>query len=34
MAVSAAKHKHWNEMAGLLLFATGLLIILSLMSYS
>jgi S-DNA-T family DNA segregation ATPase FtsK/SpoIIIE len=34
MAVSAAKHKHWNEMVGLLLFAIGLLIMLSLVSYS
>ena len=34
MAVSAAKHKHWNEMVGLLLFAIGLLITLSLVSYS
>jgi len=34
MAVSAAKHKHWNEMVGLLLFAAGLLILLSLVSYS
>ncbi|MGE5173634.1 MAG: DNA translocase FtsK 4TM domain-containing protein, partial [Betaproteobacteria bacterium] len=34
MAVSAAKHKHWHEMIGLLLFATGLLIVISLMSYS
>jgi DNA segregation ATPase FtsK/SpoIIIE, S-DNA-T family len=34
MAVSATKHKHWNEMVGLLLFAAGLLIILSLISYS
>jgi S-DNA-T family DNA segregation ATPase FtsK/SpoIIIE len=34
MAVSAVKHKHWNEMVGLLLFAVGLLIMLSLVSYS
>ncbi len=34
MAVIAAKHKHWNEMVGLLLFAIGLLIMLSLISYS
>jgi S-DNA-T family DNA segregation ATPase FtsK/SpoIIIE len=34
MAVSAEKHKHWNEMVGLLLFAVGLLILLSLVSYS
>ena len=34
MAVSAVKHKHWNEMVGLLLFAIGLLIMLSLVSYS
>ncbi len=34
MAVSAKKPKHWNEMVGLLLFAIGLLIILSLVSYS
>jgi S-DNA-T family DNA segregation ATPase FtsK/SpoIIIE len=34
MAVSAAKQKHWNEMVGLLLFAGGLLIALSLVSYS
>ncbi len=34
MAVSAAKHKHWNEMIGLLLFAVGLLIMLSLVSYN
>jgi len=34
MAVSATKHKHWNEMVGLLLFAAGLLMILSLISYS
>ena len=34
MAVSIAKHKHWNEMMGLLLFAAGLLIMLSLVSYS
>ena len=32
MAVSAVKkHKHWNEMVGLLLFAVGLLVLLSLM---
>ena len=34
MAVSAVKHKHWNEMMGLLLFAAGLLVMLSLLSYS
>ncbi len=34
MAVSIVKHKHWNEMAALLLFALGLLIILALISYS
>lgn len=34
MAVSSTKHKHWHEIIGLLLFAAGLLIILSLMSYS
>ncbi len=34
MAVSIVKHKHWNEMAGLLLLALGLLIMLSLISYS
>jgi DNA segregation ATPase FtsK/SpoIIIE, S-DNA-T family len=34
MAVNAAKHKHWNEIAGLLLFAIGLLITLSLVSYN
>jgi S-DNA-T family DNA segregation ATPase FtsK/SpoIIIE len=34
MAISAAKHKHWNEMVGLLLFAIGLLIALSLVSYN
>jgi len=34
MAVTAEKHKHWNEMVGLLLFAAGLLIMLSLVSYS
>jgi DNA segregation ATPase FtsK/SpoIIIE, S-DNA-T family len=34
MAVNATKHKHWNEMVGLLLFAIGLLIALSLVSYS
>jgi len=34
MAVSAVKHKHWNEMMGLLLLAAGLLIVLSLLSYS
>jgi S-DNA-T family DNA segregation ATPase FtsK/SpoIIIE len=34
MAVSAEKQKHWNEMIGLLLFAVGLLIFLSLASYS
>lgn len=34
MAVSAGKNKHWNEVIGLLLFAVGLLIMLSLVSYS
>jgi S-DNA-T family DNA segregation ATPase FtsK/SpoIIIE len=34
MAVSAVKHKHWNEIVGLLLFATGLLLLLSLVTYS
>ena len=34
MAVSAEKHKHWNEMIGLLLLAVGLLIMLGLISYS
>jgi len=34
MAVSEVKHKHWNEMAGLLLFVIGLLVLLSLVSYS
>jgi S-DNA-T family DNA segregation ATPase FtsK/SpoIIIE len=34
MAATAAKHKHWNEMVGLLLFAIGLLITLSLVSYN
>jgi len=34
MAISIVKHKHWNEMMGLLLFAVGLLIMLSLISYS
>jgi DNA segregation ATPase FtsK/SpoIIIE, S-DNA-T family len=34
MAVSAVKHKHWNEMMGLLLLAAGLLVVLSLLSYS
>jgi S-DNA-T family DNA segregation ATPase FtsK/SpoIIIE len=34
MAVSAEKNKHWNEMVGVLLFAVGLLIMLSLVSYS
>ena len=34
MAVSEVKHKHWNEMVGLLLFAIGLLVMLSLVSYS
>ncbi|OGW42359.1 MAG: hypothetical protein A2010_08735 [Nitrospirae bacterium GWD2_57_9] len=34
MAVSAEKHKHWNEMVGLLLFALGLLLMLGLLSYS
>ncbi len=34
MVVTAAKHKHWNEMIGLLLFAIGLLITLSLISYN
>jgi S-DNA-T family DNA segregation ATPase FtsK/SpoIIIE len=34
MAVSAQKHKHWNEVIGLLLFAIGLLILLGLVSYN
>jgi len=34
MAVSSEKHKHWNEVIGLLLFAIGLLILLSLVSYN
>src|SRR5512143_2096665 len=34
MAVSATKHKHWNEIIGLILLAAGLLISLSLISYS
>ena len=34
MAVSAVKRKHWNEMMGLLLLAAGLLVMLSLLSYS
>ena len=34
MAVSTIKHKHWHEIIALLLFAIGLLVILSLMSYS
>jgi DNA segregation ATPase FtsK/SpoIIIE, S-DNA-T family len=34
MAVTIKKHKHWNEMVGLLLFAIGLLIMLSLVSYN
>lgn len=34
MPVSAVKHKHWNEIIGLLLFALGLLVLLSLASYS
>jgi S-DNA-T family DNA segregation ATPase FtsK/SpoIIIE len=34
MAVNATKHKHWNEIVGLVLFAIGLLITLSLVSYS
>src|SRR5512143_745728 len=34
MAVSAAKHKHWNEIVGLMLLAAGLLISLSLISYN
>ncbi|MCK9418172.1 MAG: DNA translocase FtsK 4TM domain-containing protein [Nitrospirae bacterium] len=34
MAVNATKQKHWNEMVGLLLFAIGLLITLSLVSYT
>ncbi len=34
MAAPAEKHKHWNEMVALLLFAAGLLIVLSLVSYS
>ncbi len=34
MAVNATKHKHWSEIIGLLLFAIGLLITLSLISYN
>jgi S-DNA-T family DNA segregation ATPase FtsK/SpoIIIE len=34
MAVNADKHKHWNEMIGLLLFAAGLLFLLCLISYA
>jgi S-DNA-T family DNA segregation ATPase FtsK/SpoIIIE len=34
MPPSAEKHKHWNEMVGLLLFAVGLLVLLSLVSYN
>ena len=34
MVVTGAKQKHWNEMVGLLLFAIGLLITLSLVSYN
>jgi S-DNA-T family DNA segregation ATPase FtsK/SpoIIIE len=34
MATSAVKHKHWNEIVALILFAAGLLIFLSLVSYS
>jgi S-DNA-T family DNA segregation ATPase FtsK/SpoIIIE len=34
MAVSTEKHKHWNEVIGLLLFAIGLLALLSLVSYN
>jgi S-DNA-T family DNA segregation ATPase FtsK/SpoIIIE len=34
MAVSATKHKRWNEMVGLILLAAGLLISLSLISYT
>lgn len=34
MAVSAKRHKHWNEVIGLLLFAIGLLILLGLVSYN
>jgi S-DNA-T family DNA segregation ATPase FtsK/SpoIIIE len=34
MAVNSTKHKHWNEIVGLVLFAIGLLITLSLISYS
>jgi DNA segregation ATPase FtsK/SpoIIIE, S-DNA-T family len=34
MAVKAEKHKHWNEMIGLVLFAVGLLLLLCLVSYS
>ncbi len=34
MAASPEKHKHWNEMVGLLLSALGLLLFLSLVSYS
>jgi DNA segregation ATPase FtsK/SpoIIIE, S-DNA-T family len=34
MAATPEKHKHWNEMVALLLFALGLLLFLSLVSYS
>ncbi len=34
MAASAERHKHWNEIIGLLLFAIGLLILLSMVSYN
>ncbi len=34
MVISAVKHKHWNEMVGLLLFAIGFIVMLSLVSYS
>jgi S-DNA-T family DNA segregation ATPase FtsK/SpoIIIE len=34
MAVTAEKHKHWNEMVGLVLLAIGLLLLLCLVSYS
>ncbi len=34
MPVQTVKHKHWNEIVALILFSTGLLIFLSLVSYS
>jgi S-DNA-T family DNA segregation ATPase FtsK/SpoIIIE len=34
MPVEKAKHKHWNEIVALVLFAAGLLILLSLVTYS